>query len=142
MKLTLIAFSLFFSLNCLAQEWIYDMEEAKILASQQQKNILLVFSGSDWCAPCIKLDRQIWQSESFITHAEKNLVLVRADFPKRKNNQLPKELQDQNKTLAERYNNNGYFPFVLLLNSKGEVLNKLGYKNISPEDYITAIYEK
>jgi thioredoxin-related protein len=142
MKLIFIGISLLISLNCFAQEWTYDLKEAKILASQQQKNILLVFSGSDWCAPCIKLDRQIWQSESFKTHAKKNLILVRADFPKRKNNQLPKALQDKNNALAERYNSNGYFPLVLLLDSKGEVLNQLGYKNISPEDYITTLYEK
>ncbi len=48
-----------------AQDWQYNFDDAKKQASEQDKNIIIVFSGSDWCAPCIKLDRSIWQSEAF-----------------------------------------------------------------------------
>ena len=48
-----------------AQDWQTDFEEAKKIAAEQDKNIIIVFSGSDWCAPCIKLDKNIWQSEAF-----------------------------------------------------------------------------
>jgi len=142
MKSIFISFHLLLSLMSTAQEWTHDLGHAKEIAQKEQKDILLVFSGSDWCAPCIKLDNQIWQSDAFKVHAEKHLVLVRADFPKRKNNQLPKEQQKKNNTLAEKYNKNGYFPFVVLLNANGEIVNQLGYKNISPTEYIKAIYEK
>jgi thiol-disulfide isomerase/thioredoxin len=101
----------------------------------------LVFSGSDWCAPCIKLDDQVWQTAEFKTHAKEKLVLLKADFPKRKKNLLPQVQQDKNNALAEKYNSNGYFPFVVLLNSKGEVINQLGYKNVTATEYIKAIYE-
>ena len=48
----------------------------------------MVFSGSDWCAPCIKLDKAVWQSEEFKKEAETNWVIYKADFPKKKANQL------------------------------------------------------
>lgn len=138
--LSIICFVLGFATY--AQNWQHNFKEAKAEAQKEQKQILLVFSGSDWCAPCIKLDNQIWQSDAFKAHAKKHLVLLRADFPKRKNNQLQKEQQNENNALAEKYNNNGYFPFVVLLNAKGEIVNQLGYKNLSPIEYIKAIYDK
>ncbi len=135
---------LFLSLSAssFAQNWNFDLEQAKTKAQKEQKDILLVFSGSDWCAPCIKLDQEIWQSEEFKNYAKDKLVLLKADFPKRKNNRLPEEQQQKNNLLAEQYNPNGHFPFVVLLNANGEVVNQLGYKNLSPAKYIQAIYGK
>ncbi|WP_163378839.1 thioredoxin family protein [Cyclobacterium sp. SYSU L10401] len=43
-----------------AQEWQLDLNKAQKLAQETDRNIILVFSGSDWCAPCIKLEREIW----------------------------------------------------------------------------------
>lgn len=140
MKLLILIIASVLSLSTVAQNWVYDLEEAKTKAQQENKQILLVFSGSDWCAPCIKLDRQIWQTKVFKNHAKENLVLLKADFPKRKKNQLPKIQQDKNKALAETYNTKGYFPFVVLLDADGQVMNQLGYKNLTPTKYIEAIY--
>ncbi len=50
--------------------------------------MLLVFHGSDWCAPCIKLQKKIWQSEQFKTYSKESLVIVKLDFPRKKANQL------------------------------------------------------
>jgi thioredoxin-related protein len=100
---------------------------------------LLVFSGSDWCAPCIKLDKSIWQSAEFKEYAASNLILERADFPKKKQNQLDPNLQKQNEVLAARYNKEGVFPLVVVLDSKGTVLGKASYKNVSPNEYITLL---
>lgn len=135
---------LIFTLNIsmYGQDWKFDLEKSKKEAQKEQKQILLVFSGSDWCAPCIKLDREIWQSETFKKHSKQKLILLKVDFPKRKKNQLSEIQQSKNNALAEKYNANGYFPYDLLLDAKGKVLNQLGYKNLSPEDYIKAIYAK
>lgn len=131
-----------FSLTATAQNWQFDLAKAKQEAKQHQKQILLVFSGSDWCGPCIKLDQEIWQTEVFKKHAEANLVLVKADFPKRRNNQLPEEQSTKNAALAEKYNPNGHFPLVVLLDENGMVINQLGYKSLSPEQYIATLYAK
>lgn len=119
-----------------SQDWTTNIEEAKTKASLENKKIVLVFSGSDWCAPCIKLEKNIWNSDYFITYSKENLVLVKADFPKKKSNQLPAELKNNNEQLASRYNKEGYFPLVVVLDSTGKVLTKKGFENCSPEEYV------
>jgi thioredoxin-related protein len=86
--------------------WIGDFTQAQSQAKQEQKLILLNFSGSDWCGPCIKLKHDVFESAEFDQFAQGKLVLVRADFPRLKKNQLPKEQQDRNDQMAERYNPN------------------------------------
>lgn len=129
----LLAFSQVFS-----QNWITDLTTAKELSTSQNKNIVLVFSGSDWCGPCIKLDKEIWSTQEFMKYSNENLILLKADFPKKKKNKLSKEQQDHNAMLAETYH--AKFPLVVVLNSKGEVLDSFGYiKNFTPQDYINRI---
>ncbi|WP_298516996.1 thioredoxin family protein [uncultured Kordia sp.] len=118
------------------QEWHANFETAKKEASTKNQHIILVFSGSDWCAPCMKLEREIWDSETFKSYAKANYTLLKADFPRRKKNKLSKELQTQNEQLAEKYNPNGYFPLVVILDETGKQLGQLGYQKIAPEAYI------
>lgn len=119
-----------------AQERVNSMGEAKEKASSEGKSILLVFAGSDWCIPCIKLEKQIWSSDKFKELARKDFVMLKADFPRREKNKLPEEKRKRNKQLADKYNPKGYFPLVVVLNSKGDVLGKTGYKkDLSPKEY-------
>ena len=122
-----------------AQEWQYDFDKAKKTATAEDKPIIVVFSGSDWCAPCIKLDRNVWQSEAFKKEAS-NWILVRADFPRKKANELSKEQTEHNQKLAEKYNLEGSFPLVIVMDKNGKVIAKMGFKNVSPEEYIKMIY--
>lgn len=139
MKKTMILMLLFLVTIGYAQEWKTDFEVAKNEASIQNKTILLVFSGSDWCGPCIKLDRDIWQSAEFKEFAKNNLIMERADFPKKKQNQLAPELKKKNQDLAEKYNKDGLFPLVVILDKNGKILGKTGFKNVSPQEYSTLI---
>ena len=95
MKKLILTFIILISVSSFAQDWNTDFEAAKTIAENESKNIILVFSGSDWCAPCIKLDRTIWQSEEFKKASKENWVLVKADFPKKKANLLPEEQKKQ-----------------------------------------------
>lgn len=122
-----------------AQDWHTDFSEAKEIASTSNKPIVLVFQGSDWCGPCIKLDREIWSTEEFKSYAKEHYVMLKADFPRKKSNKLSEEQTQANKKLAEKYNKHGYFPFVVILNSKGEVLGETGYKKTTPKKYIEDI---
>jgi thioredoxin-related protein len=140
MKKFLISLFLLITTLGFSQNWKTNFEEAKSAATIENKNILLVFSGSDWCGPCIKLDKFIWQSDAFKKESAKKWVLVRADFPKKKANQLSNELTSSNKILAENYNKEGNFPLVVLLDPKGKVIGKTGYANVEPEDYIAIIH--
>lgn len=122
-----------------AQDWKTSLEEAKSEASKESKNIILVFSGSDWCAPCIKLEKSIWQSEEFKNASDENWILVKADFPKKKANALLEEQQKENNKLAEKYNPEGSFPKVVILNYEGKVLGIMGYEKITPEQYVSKL---
>ena len=102
--------------------WSTDFEKAKSEASSSKKLILLSFSGSDWCIPCIKMKKEIFESSEFQTFASSELVLVKADFPRLKKNQLDKQQTKQNEALAARYNPQGAFPFTVLLDANGKVL--------------------
>src|SRR3954471_13530845 len=120
--------------------WISSMEQAKQEAQQKHKFILLNFSGSDWCGPCIRLHKEIFQSPSFGQFADSALVLVNADFPRQKKNQLAKDIQHENELLADKYNANGAFPFTLLLDADGKVLKTWdGLPKESPEEFVHEI---
>ena len=122
MKLFLIA--CFASLLALAPNWQLDFERAKTEASQTHKLILLNFSGSDWCGPCIKLKKDVFESAEFGTFAGDRLVLVRADFPRQSKNQLDARQTAHNEALAEQYNRQGKFPLTVLLTADGRVLKE------------------
>ncbi|NJB72531.1 thioredoxin-related protein [Saonia flava] len=130
---------LFFSFCLFGQDWKESYDSAVLQATKENKPIVLVFSGSDWCAPCIKLDREIWQSIEFSNYALDKYVLYRADFPQKKVNRLSKEKQTLNNGLAEKYNPKGYFPLVVVLDENNRVLGTLGYENLSPKEYISRI---
>ncbi len=120
----------------MAQEWQTDLTTAKKLATDNDMPIILVFQGSDWCAPCIKLDREIWSSDTFKSYARDHFVMLKADFPKKKGNALPLEQQEKNKALAAQYNQNGYFPYVVVMNKDGNVMGTTSYKKMDPTEYI------
>ena len=121
-------------------EWLHDFQVAKDKATAENKYILLNFSGSDWCGPCIKLKKEVFENESFISLAEEKLVLLNADFPRSKKNQLTKEQTQRNEALAEKYNPNGKFPFTLLLDANGKILKEWdGYVFASQDKFIEEI---
>ncbi|WP_339143378.1 thioredoxin family protein [Croceitalea sp. MTPC5] len=136
MKMKLGLVTMLFPLVLMAQNWEPNYQNALTKAKTENKPLLVVFSGSDWCAPCIKMDKKIWQSADFKKHAEINYVLYKADFPKRKSNQLSNDLMDANKTLAKKFNPKGHFPLVVLLDGNENVLGETGYKRVSASNYI------
>ena len=140
-KLILIGLILMVSSTIMAQHWETDLNTAEKRAKDEGRNILLVFSGSDWCAPCMKLEKNIWGSKEFIEDSNQHFVLLRADFPKRKANALAKEQQEKNNKLAEIYNKQGLFPFVAILDKNGKVLATTGYKDVGPNEYIAMLHK-
>jgi thioredoxin-related protein len=120
----------------LSQEWQTDVAKAKEIASNENKPIILVFQGSDWCAPCIKLDREIWSTEVFKSYALDHYIMLKADFPRKKKNTLSETQITKNAKLAEMYNKKGVFPFVVVLDANGKVLGETSYKKTTPKNYI------
>jgi len=120
--------------------WLGDFTQAKTEATQKHKLILINFSGSDWCGPCIRLRKEILESDAFVNYASDHLVLVRADFPRQKKNQLSKEQVKLNEALADKYNADGKFPYTLLVDENGKILKDWdGFPNETPEQFIAQI---
>lgn len=116
-----------------------NLEEALLKAKSENKTVFINFSGSDWCRACILLKKTILNTEEFEKFASENLVILDLDFPRLKKNKLSKEQTATNEALAEKYNKNGQFPTIILMDSDGKVLGKTAYKKISPEKYIQHI---
>ena len=134
--------SILLLINCLmvfSQDWETSYKNSITKAQNQNKKIILVFQGSDWCGPCIKLSKEIWSTDEFMAYSKINYILIQADFPRKKKNALEKEQQEINNFLAEKYNPNGYFPLVVVLNKNGEVLGETSYKKTTPKQYINLL---
>lgn len=120
--------------------WLGNFKTASDEAVKSHKLILVNFSGSDWCGPCIRLRKEILESASFTDYAAQHLLLVRADFPRQKKNQLDKEQVKLNEALADRYNPDGKFPYTLLIDEHGKVLMAWdGYPNETPDQFLNQL---
>ncbi len=136
MKLLFILFSTLLT----GVTWLGNFKTAKEEAAKSHKLIVINFSGSDWCAPCIRLRKEILESATFTNYAESHLVLVRADFPRQKKNQLSKDQVKLNEALADQYNPNGIFPYTLIVDEHGKVLKSWdGYPNETPQQFVDQI---
>jgi thiol:disulfide interchange protein len=107
-------------------EWLTDYKAALAKAKQEHKAVLLDFTGSDWCPPCMMMKKRVFGSEKFKDFAAKNLVLVELDFPQGKS--LPPELEAQNTELAQKFGamdmtGNLQVPLLVLVNPDGKTLD-------------------
>lgn len=119
-----------------AAEWQTDYEQALAAAKETKKCVLLDFTGSDWCPPCIEMNKVVFSQPAFQSYAQKNLILVEIDYPSRK--KLPENIMKQNERLKRQYRIDGKgFPTVILLSPDGKILGELqGYGGEGPEEII------
>lgn len=113
-------------------EWLTSWELAHRESLRTGKPIMAVFTGSDWCGPCIALKKKVLKTDQFTRWATENVVLLELDFPKN-TNQSP-AIEDQNRKLSKRYNIAGY-PTVLIIDTDGQVKGKLGH-GTNPDPWI------
>ena len=138
MKLLLIVFLFYYPIS--SNEWLLDFEKAKWRAQHEHKYILLNFSGSDWCGPCIQMNKEIFETSTFEEFAKQHLILLNADFPRSKKHSLSALQQQKNEHLAERYNKKGVFPLTLLLNAEGKAIRSWeGFPTLSVEEFTRQI---
>ena len=113
--------------------WIQDFAAAKARAKAEKKDLLVDFTGSDWCGWCIKLDDEVFGKEAFQAEAPKHFVLVKLDYPRDKSI-LTEEIIAQNAALQATYAIQG-FPTILLMTADGDVYGQTGYQEGGPEPY-------
>ena len=131
----------FLSINAQTQQenWFTNQAQVMAYAAEHDDNILMVFAGSDWCRPCIKFKKDILETEDFKTFSEGNIVVLYLDFPSKKKNKLSKEATQHNEALAEKYNQSGVFPKIVLLDKDMNKIKDLNYEGQSSEEFISLI---
>lgn len=138
MKRLITGLALIFSLHSQSQEWKTDLDQALLEAKVENKNVLLFFSVSDACDLCRRIDNIVFQSEEFKSYAGENLVLVKLDF---KNSMASGNKADQ-LLIVEKYNKDGFFPWVVLINEQRKVIGKLPvYDDQSARQYLSYLRE-
>jgi len=136
LKTILIPILLFLSAACFAQEF-QDAGAVFQQAAEAKKPVLLIFSGSDWCAPCMQFEKNISSTPEFQSFIHDNLFIIKADFPQRK--KISENQKKQNEQLAETYNPKGLFPHLILLRPDQTVLATLTFSNQTVSEFISEI---
>lgn len=119
--------------------WSSDYEAAKKQALESKKDLLMDFTGSDWCGWCIKLNDEVFKHDAFKSGVKDAFVLVEIDFPQDKS-KLTEETRKQNKELGEKYAVQGY-PTILLCDAAGRPYAATGYQKGGPEKYVAHLNE-
>jgi len=118
-----------------SQQWKTNLKEAFKEASVSGKDVLLFFSVSETCETCDKLEQNVFQSKEFKEFASENYILVKQDFQSGVT-----ENMEENLLLVEKYNKDGFFPLVVIINKNTKVLGKIGvYKDESPSEYLSQL---
>jgi thioredoxin-related protein len=113
--------------------WLNSIELAQQKAKRENKDIIVNFTGSDWCSWCIRLKREVWDTQTWQDKGLKQYVGVELDFPRRK--KIPAKQKSYNNRLKQKYGIRG-FPSILLLDANGRVYAQTGYQRGGPDAYI------
>ena len=119
-------------------QWKEDAQAALETAKQDNKDLLLLFTGSDWCPPCKQLEEEVLSQQEFQFEASRHFVLVKLDFPK--DTPQADELKAQNNELATRFGVESY-PTVILTDVNSKPYAITGYQEGGVENYLAVLEE-
>lgn len=112
--------------------WLVNLDEAYQISKKTGKPILANFTGSDWCGWCKRLTAAVFVKPEFKKWADKNVVLLELDYPRRF--QVPADIKKQNQSLQQAFRVTGFptiWVFHLDKDASGqyniEALGKTGY---------------
>ena len=119
--------------------WQTDFKKAQEIAKEENKPILMFFTGSDWCGWCHKLQREVLTTEEFVERVSDEFVFVEIDFPRR--HTLSPTLTAQNRMLSRQYSVRG-FPTILILDPDSNPVMVTGYKDGGGKKYAKHLLDK
>jgi thioredoxin-related protein len=118
------------------QQWHGDLDAALKLAAAQGKAVLLYFSVPEACTTCEALEENIWKTPEFAAFAQHRLILAKPQFE----GEIPFEEKAENLLIVEKYNKDGFFPHVILLDQNARVIGKVPqYENQDVGAYIRTL---
>ena len=116
--------------------WTTDLDKAFEKAKAEKKSVLVEFTGSDWCPPCIAMRKNVFSKKDFVTAASKKYILVELDFPNG-----DKAVKEKNEPYAKKYNIEG-FPTVILFNPEGKEFTRFYASEFPKTDLFLAHLDK
>lgn len=135
--ITCAAFCLITSTH--ATEWLDDLDIAKETAQKENKDILINFSGSDWCGYCIKLDKNVFTKPGIMEKISETFIPVIIDAPQDRS-KLSAKARMVNEKLAQNYQVDG-FPTLLLCKSDGTEYVRTSFREMNAEEYVSHLLE-
>lgn len=123
-----------------SEGWVDDYDVAVKQAREQGKNLLVDFTGSDWCGWCIKLHEEVFSFESWSTAATKDYILVSLDFPRSQEAKDKVPNPERNDELKNMWGVKG-FPTILLMTPDGDIFGRTGYAEGGPDAYLAHMAE-
>ena len=118
--------------------WLINLEEAYAISEKSGKPIMANFTGSDWCGWCKKLTASVFKHQEFKDWADKNVVLLELDYPRRK--KLPEDLRQQNSGLQRAFGIRGY-PTVWVFHLEKDTAGKFTIDPLGKTGYSKTVKE-
>ena len=119
-----------------AEEWLTDHAAAVKASRDQNKPLMLFFTGSDWCSWCKLLKAEVLSKDEFKQFAAEKLVLMEVDFPRGKSQS--KEVKAQNEKLQDEHHIEG-FPTCVFVDASGKAKGTVGYVKGGPKAFIAEV---
>lgn len=119
-----------------AEGWMVDINKAYEVSKKTGKPIMANFTGSDWCGWCKKLKYEVFDKKEFKTWADKNVVLVELDFPRRF--QIPQKYKEQNAGLQQAFKVTGY-PTIWVFNLGKDVKEQFTIEALGKTGYVKGV---
>ena len=114
--------------------WETDAGAAMAQARARTCSVLILFTGSDWCPWCKKMDAEVYSQPEFARFAHEKLVLLKLDYPR--HTPQPDAIKAQNAEMRGRYGVSA-FPTALVVDADGKVLARIkGYQPGGPARFI------
>ena len=118
--------------------WIVHYEDSLKKATEEHKDLLLLFTAPDWIPLCQAFDDKILNQSAFLDPIVANFIPVRLEFP-RFRIQSDQE-KKQNEILMRVYRVSG-FPALILSDEKGRPYAVTGFQPMSPKSYVEGIVQ-
>lgn len=98
--------------------WLTSIEAGLEKAQAENKLVLVEFTGSDWCPPCMMMAKKVFGKKAFLDGVKKDYVIVKLDMPNSN-----KALKQANELLMKTYEVEGV-PTIILMDAEGAEFNR------------------
>lgn len=119
-----------------AASWLTDHGTATLRRAAENKPVLMLFTGSDWCPACQNLQSNVFSKSEFSRYADESLILLEIDFPRKRS--VPINEKQAREALAKSYGVRSY-PTMILLDTKGQEAIRINYSGATAKEFVTVL---